>query len=262
MLLVHGIYGSGRNWGSVARRLVAERPEWAVVLVDMRCHGRSTGFAPPHTVEACAADLRALEERLGFRADAVLGHSYGGKVALVHARMGRHAVGQTGQIWLIDSSPGAGRPGGAAWRMLDVLRRRAGPFPSRRAAQAAVEAEGFSPAVAAWMATNVIRRGGGCDGSGAAESWHWRLNPGEMEALLRDYFRTDAWDVVEDLSAETEVRVVKATESSVWDPTSMRRLRKAARARRRLRFHEVAGGHWLNADNPRAVQTLLTANLP
>lgn len=260
MLLVHGIYGSGRNWGSVARRLVAERPEWAVVLVDMRCHGRSTGFPPPHTVEACAADLRALEERLGFRADAVLGHSYGGKVALVHARMGRHAVGQRGQIWLIDSSPGAGRPSGAAWRMLDVLRRSGGPFPSRKAAQAAVEAEGVSPAVAAWMATNAIRRGGGGDGSGAAESWRWRLNPDEMEALLRDYFRTDAWDVVEDPSAATEIHVVKASESSVLDPTSIQRLRVAG-AHRRLRLYEVAGGHWLNADNPRAVQTLLAANL-
>ena len=261
MLLLHGIYGSGRNWGSVARRVVAERPEWSVILVDMRCHGQSRGFPPPHTVAACAGDLLGLEERLGFRADAVLGHSYGGKVALVHARMGRRAPRQ---IWLIDSSLGAGRPGGAAWRMLDVLRRRPGPFPSRKAARAAVEAAGFSPAVAAWMATNAIPmdgkdRGGG--GGRARNRWKWRLNPDDMEALMRDYFRTDAWDVVEDPSVDAEFQIVRATRSSALDVSAVERLRVAAEAGRRIRLHEVAGGHWLNADNPEVVQALLAGKL-
>ena len=29
MLFLPGIFGQGRNWNSVARRLVRERPEWA-----------------------------------------------------------------------------------------------------------------------------------------------------------------------------------------------------------------------------------------
>lgn len=273
------MYGSGRNWGSVARRLVAARPEWSVVLVDMRCHGRSTGFPPPHTVEACAADLLALEERLGFRADAVLGHSYGGKVALAHARvalghlrMGPPATRRAAprQIWLIDSSPSAGRPRGAAWRMLDVLRRRPGPFESRKAAQATVEDEGFTPTVAAWMAANAVRggerrgvvRGGAV--RGAAERWRWRLDPDQMEALLRDYFRTDAWEMVDGVRADAgapEIHVVKARESGVLNEADVGRVQAAAQAGRPVRLHQVAGGHWLNAENPRAVEALLIANL-
>ena len=39
LLVLHGIYGSGRNWGSIARRLVDARPEWGVLLVDLRLLG-------------------------------------------------------------------------------------------------------------------------------------------------------------------------------------------------------------------------------
>src|SRR4051812_24710793 len=43
LLVLHGIYGAGRNWGSIARRLVEARPEWGAVLVDLRMHGQSRG---------------------------------------------------------------------------------------------------------------------------------------------------------------------------------------------------------------------------
>ena len=41
--------------------------------------------------------------------------------------------------------------------MLGVLRHHPGPFGSRAEAVATVESEGFSPLVANWMATNVVR---------------------------------------------------------------------------------------------------------
>ncbi|MFN3294134.1 MAG: alpha/beta fold hydrolase, partial [Gemmobacter sp.] len=42
VLIVHGLFGSGRNWGAIARRLAASRP---VIAVDMRNHGDSPRFA-------------------------------------------------------------------------------------------------------------------------------------------------------------------------------------------------------------------------
>ena len=248
MLLLHGIYGAGRNWGSVARRLVRARPEWRIVLVDLRSHGRSPRL-DPHTVEACADDLGRLEEHLGRAADAVLGHSFGGKVALLHAR--RRAVGP-GQLWIIDSAPGAGRPGGGAWRMLGVLRRHPGPFGSRAEAVAAVEGEGYSPLVANWMAINAVRSDAG---------WEWRLDPDEMEAYLRDYFRTGAWDVVESPPSGTTIHFVKALGSSVLAEEDVARIREAGRRTGRVVLHEAAGGHWLNTENPEAIHELLAAAL-
>lgn len=249
MLLLHGIYGAGRNWRTVASRLVDARPDWGVTLVDLRAHGRSPRLAP-HTIEACAADLAGVEARLGRPARAVLGHSFGGKVALVHAR---RAAPVPRSFWIIDSAPGTGRPEGGAWRMLGVLRRRPGPFASRAEAAAAVEAEGYSRTVAAWMASNA-RRGG-------VEGWGWRLDPDEMEGYLRDYFRTDAWDVVEDPPAGVTIHFVKASASSVLDSGDVERIRSAGRRNGRVFLHEVKGGHWLNTENPEALRELLAAGL-
>ncbi len=259
MLLLHGIYGAGRNWGAVARRLVRARPDWRVVLVDLRSHGRSPRLSP-HTLECCAADLLALEDRLGAPADAVLGHSFGGKVALLHARERARRTGRAArQLWIVDSSPSTGAPGGSAWRMLGVLRRHPGPFGSRAEAVDAVASEGFSPLVASWMAVNAVRTDAGLE---------WRLDPDEMEAYLRDYFRTDAWDVVERPPPGTDVHFVRALGSSVLGGDAAARIRRAARdGARRLRdagrvfLHEVDGGHWVNTENPDALHEVLAARL-
>lgn len=249
LLLLHGIYGAGRNWRTVARRLVNARPGWGVTLVDLRAHGRSPRLAP-HTIEACAADLAGVEARLGAPADAVLGHSFGGKVALVHAR---RAGAADRRYWIIDSSPGAGRPAGGAWRMLGVLRRHPGPFGSRAEAAAAVEGAGYSRLVAAWMASNVGREG--------VEGWVWRLDPDEMEGYLRDYFRSDVWDVVEEPPAGVTIHFVKASASSVLGADAVKRIRGAGRRNGRVFLHEVDGGHWLNTENPAALHELLAAGL-
>ena len=285
LLVLHGIYGAGRNWGSVARRLVRARPEWSVVLADLRSHGRSARLSP-HTVEACARDLVRLEERMECRADAVLGHSFGGKVALVYARMRRGAAGGRGagragevvlprgeaqvgavgarsvlapgsarplrQLWIVDSSPGAGRAGGSAWRMLGVLRRHPGPFGSRAEAVDAVASEGFSTLVAKWMATNAVPTDNGLE---------WRLDADEMEAYLRDYFRTDAWDVVVDPPGGTEIHFVRALGSRVLDEVAVARIREATAGDGRVFLHEVGGGHWVNTENPDALHGLLVAGL-
>ena len=80
LVIAHGLYGSGRNWGAIARRLAETRQ---VVAVDMRNHGDSPR-SPEHSYEAMAGDLAATVAGLGGRAD-LLGHSMGGKAAMVLA---------------------------------------------------------------------------------------------------------------------------------------------------------------------------------
>lgn len=250
LLVLHGIYGAGRNWGSVARRLVRERPDWGAVLVDLRQHGESMGFPGPHTLEAAADDLRALVRHESLTAPAVLGHSFGGKVAMRYAA---DPVGSLESLWVVDSTPDAGEPTGSAWRMLEVLRRHPGPFPSRGAGVEAVEAEGFPHPVARWMATNLERTDAG--------RYRWRLDVGDMESLLRDFFRSDTWDVVDSPPEGTTVHVVKARDSSILDEAACERIEAAGRGGEAVRLHRLEGGHWLNADNPGALVALLTREL-
>lgn len=77
LVIAHGLYGSGRNWGVIARRL-ADRRE--VVAVDMRNHGESPRF-PTQGYDEMAADLAEVIESLGTPVD-LLGHSMGGKAAM------------------------------------------------------------------------------------------------------------------------------------------------------------------------------------
>ena len=77
VLIAHGLFGSARNWGAVAKRLSVDRQ---VVAVDMRNHG-SSAWSNSHTYEDMANDLAQLLEG---PVD-VVGHSMGGKAAMMLA---------------------------------------------------------------------------------------------------------------------------------------------------------------------------------
>ncbi len=253
LYVLHGIFGAGRNWASVMRRLVRTRPDWGAVLVDLREHGRSLGYPPPHTLAAAATDVEALVRATGLPATGVLGHSFGGKVALLFAREHARDAGVR-QLWIVDSTPApVPSPGGAAWAMLGLVRRHPGPFVNRADAVAALEAEGVSNGIAQWMSTNLE--------AAAAGSLRWRLDLDAMEALLRDFFHADLWDVVEDPPDDVRIRFLKAEASQVLAEPVVERLAEIARRSGRVELHRIAGGHWLNADNPAAVEELLAREL-
>lgn len=80
LVLMHGGPGADQ-WTLLPLRRLADR--FTLVFYDHRCNGRSTG-APVESMtwENLTADADALRERLGFDRWAVLGHSFGGNVAL------------------------------------------------------------------------------------------------------------------------------------------------------------------------------------
>ena len=83
LLIVHGLYGSARNWNVISKRMSAERP---VISVDMRNHGESPR-ADSHSYPDMAQDLaEVIAAHAGGRAH-VMGHSMGGKAAMTLALM-------------------------------------------------------------------------------------------------------------------------------------------------------------------------------
>jgi pimeloyl-ACP methyl ester carboxylesterase len=80
LLIVHGLFGSARNWGVIAKRLSDTRQ---VHTVDMRNHGESPR-AQTQTYFDMADDLLNTIDGLGAPMD-VLGHSMGGKAAMILA---------------------------------------------------------------------------------------------------------------------------------------------------------------------------------
>lgn len=83
LVLMHG-GPSADHWTLASFRRCADR--FTLVFYDHRCNGRSDG-APVSSMtwENLTADADALRERLGFERWAVLGHSFGGQVALEYA---------------------------------------------------------------------------------------------------------------------------------------------------------------------------------
>lgn len=83
LVLMHG-GPSADHWTMAAFRRLADA--FTLVFYDHRCNGRSTGApASSMTWENLTADADALRRRLGFDRWAVLGHSFGGNVALEYA---------------------------------------------------------------------------------------------------------------------------------------------------------------------------------
>jgi esterase len=78
LLLLHGLFGSGRNWSGIARQLSGS---YKVVTVDLRNHGAS-GHADSMAYTEMAEDIARLVTSLGQDSICILGHSMGGKTAM------------------------------------------------------------------------------------------------------------------------------------------------------------------------------------
>jgi esterase len=156
LVVAHGLFGSARNWGAVAKRLSARRE---VIAVDLRNHGDSF-HDPDNGYAALARDLAATIEAVGGRAD-LLGHSMGGKAAMALAltepsRVGRlivadiapvryrHSqIGYVRAMQAVDLSAVARRSDG------DAQLAQAAPEPSLRAFL--LQSLAVGPDGAAWM---------------------------------------------------------------------------------------------------------------
>jgi pimeloyl-ACP methyl ester carboxylesterase len=250
-LLTHGIYGAGTNWRGIARKVIDQRPDWSIALVDLRNHGRSTGATPPHTLAACAADIVALFDDLPTLR-VLAGHSFGGKVVLAARAL---APTQLAQTWMFDASPSP-RPGAAddpentVTAVLALMERLPRRYPRREDFVAAVTTEGHPAPLAQWLAMNVVP-----DGDGFA----LRLDLAAVREMLLDYYAQDLWATALDPTLPGSLEIVIAQKSTTLDATDRARL---ATPPPHLHVHGIDAGHWLHIEAPANVVELLVQGLP
>jgi pimeloyl-ACP methyl ester carboxylesterase len=255
-LVLHGILGSARNWAGFARRLAGRLPGWRLVLVDLRNHGDSHGFAAPHTLAACARDLVELCAARGLEPEAVVGHSFGGKAALAYASgAGGGAPSTLRECAVLDAIPGPVRPESLdteTHEVVDVvaaLREIPLPIVSRAALQTTLQARGFGPVFAGWMTTNVHAAIGG--------GLTWRFELDAVSAMLNAYFETDFWPFLRAVPPSMTVHVVRAERSDRWRAADLARFADVQEGGR-VRLHVLAdAGHWVHVDNPEGLSDLL-----
>lgn len=98
VLALHGVSGHSHRWDVLAENL----PDVRLHAVDLRGHGRSP-WLPPWNVEQHVADALAVLDHLGLSRAAVMGHSFGGAIA-VH--LARTAPDRVARLALLDPAIG------------------------------------------------------------------------------------------------------------------------------------------------------------
>jgi len=258
MVFLHGILGRRANWRSFARRYVSARPGWGAVLVDLRDHGDSQGLPGPRTVAAAAADLvplvAAVSEARGGRVAGVVGHSFGGKVAIAAARELRAVGSPLDELWIVDAPPGPRTQprDRTADRVFELLARLPERFAARGDFVEQLVAEGVAAAVAQWLATNLVAS------EPDAQTWRFGLDLDRIQALLQDFSAVDLWPAVEaEAEAGARVSLILGGRSEAVFGEQRERAEALARAGR-IAVETIANaGHWVHVDQPDALLAAL-----
>ena len=233
VVLLHGLFGSARNLGGVARSLAATH---RVVSMDMRNHGESP-HAPGMDYATMAGDVVETMEAAGVPEAAVLGHSMGGKVAM---RLALSSPERVRRLVVADIAPVAypSHFGGFAAAMARVP---AGS--SRSAADTMLAPDVPGAAVRSFLLHN-FRPGEG-----------WRIGLAEIIASLP---RIETWDDETNRFGGPALFVTGARSDYVLPEHRAVILRLFPAAR----FVAIKdAGHWLHAEQPAAFNATVGAFL-
>jgi len=248
--VLHGILGSGLNWTGFIKHLLSLRPDLQFVLIDLRNHGRSPHYSDENTLLQTAMEVLELQQELGSF-EAIIGHSFGGKVALQIANI--PFFNEIEQYWILDSSPGIvdidPRDPLEVSQVLNVLRSIELPVERRIMVKEQLMQKGLSLMLAQWMTTNLKKE---------KDGYRWKFNLQGVQEMIQDYFEQDLWTILEDPSLDFDVHFVRATQSDRWDQKSIERLDQTPE---RSTIHHLDAGHWVHVDNPEGLSQILSQNL-
>ncbi|MEI7947066.1 MAG: alpha/beta fold hydrolase [bacterium] len=149
LVVLHGLMGSMDNWRAVQLALAAHA---RVVCLDLANHGKSPHIAT-FTLHSMAMDVCETMDHLGIERAFVMGHSLGGKVAML---MGSEWPERVQGLVIVDIMPGAFAPAHLfvlrACQSLDL-----GQATSRAQLDAALAENILQPETRSFLLKNVVR---------------------------------------------------------------------------------------------------------
>ncbi|OWU85041.1 esterase [Oceanicola sp. 22II-s10i] len=233
LLIAHGLYGSARNWGVIAKRLSADRH---VIAVDMRNHGDSPWF-DTHGYRDMAGDLAEVIAPHG-RAD-VMGHSMGGKASMVLALTRPELVNR---LIVADIAPVA--YGHAQMQNIDAMRAVDLSTIERRSdADAQLAPTIDDPTLRTFFTQSLDLK-----------EKRWRLN---LDTLAREMEGIVGWPEDLDGAFDRPTLFLTGAESHYVKPEYRDRIKALFP---KAIFLKIPGaGHWLHAEKPREFEAAVSA---
>jgi len=275
--ILHGILGNGRNWLPFARAMAHRLPDWQFLLLDLRGHGESPAPTQTrHTLRCCARDVEHLGERLGRAADVVIGHSFGGKVAMDLLACASHPPKTT---WVLDSwmrrmpverllmQEGKGRPEevnsitnnmipGSSVEVMSIIEDFQTPIAERKIVADKLSSLGYSKATCAWMLSNLKQE----KDSKGNKGYVWRFDLRVAKELILDAASVDSMPLLQE--PRGHVGIIRAGHGLRWTAEAVKDLEACAERTSLVRSFLLPNtGHWIHVDAPEEVMNILTPSM-
>ncbi len=233
LVILHGLFGSSKNWQSLAKSF---SENYSVYTVDLRNHGTSFHDSEMNYV-VMADDVRRLLDFLNIQSCRIIGHSMGGKVAMVLAYVCPDLVSK---LIIADIAP-VGYQHHHHNLLEPILAVSLDDIGSRTEVDQALASSIGDTMLRGFLLQNLHRDG---------DKWRWRVNWAaiklQMDELTSFPFAESQWFI------DTPCLFIRGEKSDYIDAQGMAVIEK--------HFSEFTietlaeAGHWLHAEQPRAFQ--------
>ena len=227
LVLLHGLFGSARNFGSVQRELATHR---RIIALDLRNHGSSPHDADMRYASMAADVLQTLDTMSALPAN-LLGHSMGGKAAMQAALTQPDAVARliVADIAPVPNPPHL-RPLAETMASMPLV-----PGMTRAETDAALTDAVPEAGMRAFLLQNLQ----------LGQAPHWRIG---LQEIIAGFADIEAWDAPLDAQYSGPTLFIAGASSHYIKPEHRPIIRGLFP---RARFVTLKNaGHWLHADNP------------
>lgn len=240
-VLIHGLFGDADNLANLRRHLKARHN---VISIDLPDHGQSP-WLEAFSLRQAVDGITAVLDDADVKQASIVGHSLGGKVAMLFALAHPERVQS---LVAADIAPVSyARRHDTVFAGLNNV--ELAHIGSRQEADTAMAEHIAEPGVRQFLLKSLVKADDG--------SWHWRFN---LSGLQQHYDAIIGWPDDVEATYEGPVLFVKGGESDYL--TSDHRS-QVARYFPNARAHIIDGaGHWLHAEKPQAFNAIVDKHLP
>lgn len=240
IIILHGLFGSKRNWAAIAKRLSAHH---RVVSLDLRNHGESPWVDGMSYVDL-ADDVAGTIKRLGLGPCTVIGHSMGGKAAMTLALNGPELVKR---LVVVDIAP-VERETGFSTYIEAMAEVPLATCDSRGDVEAHLAGVVPNAMVRSFLVQNLVREQG---------TYRWRINLAALDAAMNEIADFPSANHRQSYTGPTLFIAGGASDYiQAHHIPAITRLFPAATI-----SHILGAGHWLHAEAPELFLKELTAFL-